>query len=108
MYDVDTVPFDPFDREYLLQHFEAHGEEFGATTPEEYEAMADQFMSQLPSPELRECVRPRLPRMICRYNMRTGEYGVIREGGWLVTYFKPSVREHGFSSNFEYFKHRCK
>jgi pyocin large subunit-like protein len=39
-----TVPFDPFDREYLLQHFERHGADFGATTPEEYEALADRFM----------------------------------------------------------------
>ena len=102
------MPFDPFDREYLLEHFEAHGDDFGATSPEEYEAMADRFMSGACPPETKECTRLKLPRMVCRYNTVTGEYGVMRAGGWLVTYFKLSTNEHGFASNLEYFRHRCK
>ncbi len=108
MYDGHTVPFDPFDREYLLLHFEAHGDDFGAATPEEYEAMADRFMTQPLSSETKECIRPGPPRSICRYNIKTEEYGVMRVNGWLVTYFRPSVGEHGFASNLQYFRHRCK
>jgi len=108
MYDDHTVPFDPFDREYLLLHFEAHGADFGAKTPEEYEAMADRFMAQPKSPEMKECIRQSPFPTICRYNTLTEEYGVIRVGGWLVTYFKPSIGEYGFASNLQYFRHRCK
>jgi hypothetical protein len=52
----------PFANPYLLQsHFDRHGHEFGATSEQEYEQMADAFMSQAPSPDLHDgvCVNPR-------------------------------------------------
>jgi pyocin large subunit-like protein len=103
------VPFDPFDREYLLLHFEAQGADFGASTPEEYEAMADRFLLGPRSGGTRECVRPRpVSRVICRYRDTTEEYGVKREIGWIVTYFKPDPSVHGYASNLEYYRERCK
>lgn len=104
------MPFDPFDREYLLEHFNRHGADFGAATPEEYEAMADEFMYGERLAETRECTRPRpVPRMICRYSTETEEYGVKREGEYLVTYFIPVPGDdHRFQTNLEYYRHKCK
>lgn len=43
----------PFANPYLLQsHFERHKDEVGAATEEEYERLADAFMSQAPHPDL--------------------------------------------------------
>lgn len=112
------MPFDPTDRANLLQHFQDHGKDFGATTPEEYEAMADRFMARTPIvPPLYECTRPN--RMVCRYDSATDEYGVKYSGGYLVTYFKPvaaghlprdlrPIPSHGFRTNMDYFKEKCK
>jgi pyocin large subunit-like protein len=104
------VPFNPFDREYLLGHFADHGADFGAETPEEYEAMADEFMYGLRGKETKECTRKKpIPKMICRYNTVTEEYGVRREGGYIVTYFIPQpLEDHKFATNLEYYRHKCK
>jgi pyocin large subunit-like protein len=104
------VPFDPFDRDNLLEHFNRHGADFGASTPEEYEALADEFMNGERSQATRECVRQQpVLRMICRYSTATEEYGVKREGAYLVTYFIPQpLEDHQFATNLDYYRHKCK
>ena len=109
------MPFDPHDPDYLTKHFEDHGSDFGATTPAEYEAMADNFMSRELIPPMRECVRNNGAR--CRYNPATEEYGVINSWGQLKTYFRPvpcaeqdendDSECHGFATNWDYFWFRC-
>jgi pyocin large subunit-like protein len=111
------VPFDPNDRADLLEHFGEHGKDFGAATPEEYEAMADGFMNRQPViPPLYECIRPN--GMICRYDSVTEEYGIKYTWGYIATYFKPvaaghlpkhlrPVPSHGFRTNMEYFRQKC-
>jgi hypothetical protein len=51
----DRVPFrDVIDRD---EHFDAHRLEFGVNTPEEYEAMADQFLFGPMNIDVHQCVR---------------------------------------------------
>ena len=103
------MPFDRFDRDALLEHFNRHGSDFGASTPEEYEALADTFMFGQKDSDTKECVRPKpVPPITCRYRSRTEEYGVKREA-CIVTYFIPvPLEDHGFSTNLEYYRHKCK
>jgi hypothetical protein len=93
-----------------LEHFERHGADFGASTPEEYEELADTFMYGELLSSTKECTRPRpSPRTICRYSAETEEYGVKREQGYLVTYFIPvPLVTHRFATNLEYYRHKCK
>jgi hypothetical protein len=55
VYTSGTVPFaSKYKRE---SHFLAHGRKFGASTEEEYERMADEFMSRAPNSDLYDCIR---------------------------------------------------
>ncbi len=104
------MPFDPFDRDSLLEHFHRHGAEVGASTPDEYEAMADAFLLGERPGEVKECRRPP-PKdaTICRYSPVTEEYGVKQEGAYIITYFIPvPMVEHRFATNLEYFRHKCR
>jgi hypothetical protein len=56
VYSVETVPF-PSRRQCSL-HFSKHGHHFGAADEQEYERLADAFMSQPMYPDLYECVNP--------------------------------------------------
>lgn len=48
----------PFASQYSREsHFLSHGHKFGAATEEEYERMADEFMSRSPNADLYDCVR---------------------------------------------------
>lgn len=111
------MPFDPFDPDDLRQHFEDHGDDFGANTAQEYEAMADAFMARMPVvTPLHECVRNN--GMICRYDTSTQEYAVKSSWGYIMTYFKPKPRRlmtlgaqmkfyHDYPTNWDYFVGRC-
>lgn len=50
-----SVPF--ADALSLSLHFVKHGHKFGAATEQEYEQMADRFMSQVLHPDLHECIK---------------------------------------------------
>lgn len=111
------MPFDPHDRDDLLEHFANHGEDFGATTPQEYEAMADNFMTKPRTLTIRECIR-QPGGILCRYDLATEEYGVMDTGGRVITYFvpvpaphlPPGIRPiwmHGHRTNLEYFHAHC-
>lgn len=85
MYYHWAVPFDPFDRPYLLEHFERHKHEFGAATADEYEQMADAFWLRPAFPPLFECTRRNGSR--CRYDVVTEEYSVMATWNSVLTFF---------------------
>lgn len=79
-------------------HFRRHGREFGATSPEEYESMADAFMFGPMDTDTHECVRPNR-RLRNRMNFVTIHFGVgkVRDG-ILCTFYIPkrdTIARHG-------------
>lgn len=111
------MPFDPFDREYLEEHFDKHGLQVGASTPEEYDRMADAFVNRKPvQPPLYDCFREN--GMRCVYDAQTGEYAVVYTWGTIATYFIPVAAghlpederpegSHGYLTNWQYFRAGC-
>ena len=70
-----------------------HGYEFGAGTIDEYEAMADRFMTKpLDARTMKDCLREPYRQVYCRYDLVTQEYGTMYVWGTLITYFKPDQR----------------
>jgi filamentous hemagglutinin len=82
-------------------HFDRHGSDFGAATPEEYERQADDFLNGPRGDEVLEKVRPNGD--IVRYNPTTDEFGVTRADGTIRTYFKPDPAVHPYPTNLDYF-----
>lgn len=111
------MPFDPHDRENLEEHFDKHGQDFDAATPEEYERFADAFIGRQPVvPPLHECFRSNGVR--CIYDTQTEEYAVVDPSGIVVTYFRPFAAgrlpenqrpdgSHGYQTNWQYFRACC-
>ena len=111
------MPFDPHDREYMEEHFDRHGADLGASTPAEYEALADAFISRRPvEPPLHDCFRPN--GMRCVYDTQTQEYAIVYTWGLICTYFRPTpgghlpqhqrpIGWHEFTTNWDYFVARC-
>jgi pyocin large subunit-like protein len=109
------VPFDLYDRGDLLDHFESHGDEFGAKNASEYELLADAFWARTVFPPLHECTRENGAR--CRYDRDTNEYSVLATWGTILTYFRPvpcvevdgeyEGECHEYSTNWHYFQARC-
>lgn len=91
----------------MLEHFADHWDEFGVGTPEEYESLADAFMFSPRGANIEECVRPD-GRGFCRYNPETEEYGTVDGLGFVITYFIPNPEDHGYRTNLEYFRVRCR
>lgn len=56
-------------------HFSKHGHEFGVSSEEEYEHMADTFMFGDMTPPTQECTRPSLVDRL-RFNRRNRHFGV--------------------------------
>jgi len=101
------VPFTlGFDPRLRGEHFDNHATDLGATTEEEYEALADAFIGGPLSENTKECKRSNGDKI--RYNFRTEEYGVLSGDGYIRTYFKPKPRIHRHRTNFIYFKSECK
>lgn len=113
------MPFDPSAPDRLLEHFEFHGQVFGAKSAQEYEQMADQFMTKTKDPEMYECLRLPECDVVCRYDPRTKEFGTMFVIGKIIlTYFKPvpgsHLREgerpywmHPYRTNLDYFNASC-
>lgn len=87
--DVGT-PSGFADSTKLNGHFRDHGGDFGATTPQEYEQEAINFLSGTPSAD--ELQLKRTNGDIVRWNKATGEFGVISSSGIIRTYFDISGR----------------
>jgi hypothetical protein len=105
----------------LGMHFGKHGSEFGATSPQEYEQLADMFLVGALRANVQECRRT--GGDVVRFDPASDEYGVIDRTGIVRTYFKPvpcstlsaSVRVaarqsgkcHGSADNVSYFYSEC-
>ena len=85
----------------LQGHFGAHGGDFGAKTPAEYQQQADTFLNGPRGSGVLEKVRPNGD--IVRYNPATEEFGVSQGNGTIRTYFKPDPSVHGYDTNLDYF-----
>lgn len=85
----------------LLDHFNRHGSDFNASTPEEYQRMASQFLTGTPEAGVLE--KTRSNGDIVRFNPATDEFGVLSKDGIIRTYYKPDPSVHGYPSNLDYY-----
>jgi hypothetical protein len=74
MYSGLTVPF--LNAAQRSKHYVKHGHRFGAATEQDYERMADEFMTFPLLPPLVECTRITGTFDRVRLNGTTGHYGV--------------------------------
>jgi filamentous hemagglutinin len=96
-----------FDPALLPDHFQRHGADFGAASPQEYEAMADQFLGSPLTPPTQECIR-RSNSDILRFDPITNEFGVLSNNGMIRTYYKPNPwNKKKFPTNLAYFSAEC-
>jgi hypothetical protein len=91
----------------LGEHFDLHGEEFGAENEDQYELLAAQFMLAEPGQNVLECRRAGDQARI-RYDFVTQECGIVSADNFILTYFKPDPRWHGRSTNRAYFESECR
>ena len=89
------------DTEKLEDHWNRHGQDFGATSELEYERQADRFLNGPKTVDIQEKTRVNGDRI--RFNDRTAEYGVAKSDDSIRTYFKADPEQHGFETNQEYF-----
>jgi hypothetical protein len=80
-------------------HFLKHKDEFGCTTPEEYEVLADTFLTQPKQGWMKECDCTTSDDTI-RYDTRSQEFGMLWDG-YIVTYFKVSGSRRDAELYFE-------
>lgn len=112
-----TVGFE--DRKRRNEHWARHHQDFAnSLTPARYEAMADRFLTELPRPSVRRCIRP-YGGGIIRYDLKTGAFGVLSKDGAIRSYFKPIpcclippayVDKrfcHAYADNISYFQAEC-
>jgi hypothetical protein len=81
-------------------HFNDHGADFAAQTPEFYEAQGRHFFNDNDPNTL---VRHRPNRDEVRYNPVTDEFGVMAPDNYLRTYYRPDPAIHGYPTNLDYF-----
>ncbi len=100
----------------LANHFARHRSEFAAADAQEYERLADRFISAPVGPNLMECTRLRGDKV--RYDITTEECAVVSASGAIRTYFRPRpcaslpvgairTRCDGFPDNIQYFRATC-
>jgi len=105
----------------LKRHFQEHGDDFGASNPDDYEQMADTFLGGDKPDTVLEC--PRSGGGKLRYDPAREAFGAVNGAGIIGTYFKPipcssvrgSIREatrragrcHKYANNLVYFKAEC-
>lgn len=92
------------DRVDLIEHFDRHAMDFGATTEEEYELLADYFLGAPRTAGMYECFR-RNGAMV-RYDILTDEFGVLAADNYIQSYYHP--QGHNCASNLDYFRKQCK
>lgn len=77
----------------LPDHFDRHGGDFGAKSPEDYARQAWEFLQR----GRREGLSAKLDAGVLRvYDPRTGGFGAYNRDGTARTYFKPSRRQAYF------------
>jgi hypothetical protein len=103
------------------RHYAKHGGDCGATTPEEYERLADTFFAMVKTATVHECTRSQGD--IIRFDQRTDFYGVLSSSMAIRTFFKAipcssipasqllaiklAGRCHKEATNMLYFKSEC-
>jgi pyocin large subunit-like protein len=108
--------------ENLRRHFSEHGDEFGTSNTEEYEAFADGFLGGPATPDIRQCFR-KCGHML-RYDPKTEAFGILADDGIILTCYKPvpcakvpfmdrettrlAGRCHKEPNNLVYFSGECK
>lgn len=89
-------------------HFERHGREFGASTPAEYEALADAFMHGAMDQQTRECNRPN-GRDRLRFRDTDRAFGCARTASMIIRTFylvaRNVIANHG--GTVQYFQAEC-
>lgn len=80
-------------REYLLEHFAKHGEEFGHISAEQYLSLAQQLRDV---PAGRDILRSERPGGYAKYDRRTNSFGAFDNSGIIRTFFKPNDGERYF------------
>lgn len=104
-----TLGFDPAD---LADHFTRHGHDVGATTKEEYEALADEFLGAPRDNRTQECTRS-CSGDILRFRSSTKEFGILASHSIIRTYYKPHPHGphypsgHNCATNQLYFRKQC-
>lgn len=76
----------PFNASSLQRHAQEHAAETGASSPQDYQQKAENFMNGAPDAD--EIEIRRANGEIIRYNLKTHEFGIVYSNGQLVTYYK--------------------
>lgn len=84
----------------LIDHFDRHGMDFGATSEADYEALADTFLGGPRRPGTQEGRRRNGD--IIRYNIMSREFGIVTADGFILTYWRLNTRD-----NMAYFRRAC-
>ena len=87
-------------------HFQRHGSEFGASSEDEYERMAREYLNTEASISVLDCIRLGNGDII-KYDIASQAFAVMRKDGIIRTFFKPDPAWHGFPSHLEYFQVEC-
>jgi len=85
----------------LLDHYNRHGADFGATSAAQYEGMADAFLNGPRGTGVLQKVRANGD--IVRYDPASEAFGVVKPDGTIRTYCKPDPAVHGYPANLDYF-----
>ncbi|MCU0222904.1 MAG: hypothetical protein MUF27_02310 [Acidobacteria bacterium] len=78
----------------LAEHFEKHGAEFGAATPQDYLALAQALRDRPSGSEVLELVRA--DGVITRFDRATGAFLAFERDGVIRTFFVPNDGERYF------------
>lgn len=89
------------DQAKLDDHFNRHGADFGATSPTQYQQMADNFLTGPRGANTLE--RTRANGDVVRYDPTTDAFGVVSSNGTVRTYYVPDPAIHGYATNLDYF-----
>jgi filamentous hemagglutinin len=84
------------------QHFADHGKQFFAANETQYEAMADRFIG-VPLPKMILQAKRPYRNVLVRYNPFTNEFAMLAPDGYIKTYFKPTLADHGLPRNLDYY-----
>jgi pyocin large subunit-like protein len=82
-------------RDRLLDHYDKHGAEFKAASPEAYLVLAQTLRAAPPGGEVREIVRP-TDGVISKFDRRTGAFVAFDADSIIRTFFKPNDGEAYF------------
>jgi hypothetical protein len=87
-------------------HFERHEVEVGARTADEYEKMAEAFMTGPLKEGVRECHRTR-DGALARFDPATTEYGVLTTSGTINTFMLLIIPPTSSDTPTQYFERDC-